>query len=920
MDNDGNLSPMSLGSDNIKTGQSTEGISIQEQVMDQRDEFSKWMNAVEEALEVESNPGQVEIHGGKPSECGCGSWDCPICFPDEIGNLEYNNDSTGCSACQGMGCPACDGSDFEMEDGSSGGIGTGGMAQMAVGENDDAVAAFKASGGQVTNLPYKGGRQEKNAAEKSMASSHIGGLRGNQNDKPGKGRLSPGNKPIVGEEDENFIETPKSGKGVKLGDIIHKTEFRKVGGQNSPLTYGEDNLDEEGWYDPSSSDIDNGNDSEEYNQMIDNISYMQDLGLSKDNHHYDMNTLSGIGMSLDKLREIRDRVMGDVSEATGTTKTKTKHHLDDLDDVLNPRQADLPATMDTDDGEITGDDDEPMNLPTASRADTQRRVGAMTPSDTMRDLMNRINPDAGGDEPEFVEPQQPQNELVIRTARDVPAVIGSAMLAAGVQSPEWHTIDNLPGYGQRNVRGMGRGIFSMFTSTPLEQIKTIANVEGQGPNTDAELRAVAGFLRDNAEDLGVVDVSHGMAIPGYTPEVKEYRANGIRFQIVRDPMGQYIYAYPDRDARLNGPQQDQQQIGNRMPRLRESATLFEQMKWDEEIDEAFIEESTLSKAIGKQRGGQQLVRWLHRKHKLSNEADLEPVKFTKELLWSQFKSNPDDFVIVSGRRGVAGIKPDKKSFDDYIEAKRKKNQEPNPGRNSSLQYQIIAFTDDGQQVDPELLRVQPEDGEAETERNPDPTVHRGRMGKNIGSDIQNPNNTFRLLDDQIGPITTVWISGWSGYRGGANDEAPHSRGAVERDKIAKRAELMKTSNMSSTEAVEKIFMRIKPVLKTLANQSILQINKRAQRYIEGGNFEGAQRVAATGQKLKQLLVSLDTNNPISVFSQRELTSTITRAIAQASGFLVNSKEYNKYALSAASGNVAELRPILDAVRDQLVGL
>lgn len=963
MDNDGNLSPMSFGSENIK---------VEEPAMDQKDEFSRWMSAVEEALKTEGAPVQESMP--MTNQCGCGAWNCPVCFPEvdaevvAVDEPHDHNHGTGCPACQGMGCPACDGSELEV-------IGLVPDADE-MDENDDAIAAFKSKGGEITQLPYMGGRKEKNAAGKTMSSSHIGGARGVQGDMPGKGRLPSGNKPIVGEEDNQFVEKPKSGKGVKLGNIVQRTEVIPTDGHESPLSMADHDsmVDEEipldanpedygkagrylqkhfdssmgedhnmGW---ESGGVETGMDPE-MQEMMDKIMSIQDMGLSKDNVHYTEDQL--MHYSPEEMRACFDRVMGtttaqaDEGYAPGTAPTMpeavkptaTKHHhheLDDLDDILSPKQAHLPANVEPEDDDTVPADTDSMKLPASSRENTMRKVGAITPTDQMRDFMNRINPDVGADEPAI--PDMPQDAVVVRTAADVPAVINTAMQAAGMQNPEWHTVNNLPGYMQRNIRGMGRQLFSMFTSTPLENIQTLANVNGQGPNTDAEMRSVAGWLMNNAEDLGTVDVNHGMAIPGYEPDVKEYRANGIRFQVVRDPMGQYIYAYPDADARLQGPEQGQDQLpgglGN-MPRLRESGenieykpTLFEQMKWDEEIDEALIDESSLSKMIGKQKGGQALVQWLHRKHKLSNEAELEPVKFTSELLWSQFKSNPDDFVIVSGDRGVAGIKPSEKYVNDMKARMARKGKDYNPGGDSNLPYQIIAFTDDGQQVDPALLRPKTDDEDGEEEKFSDPTVIKARMGKTIGKDLLNQNNTFQLLNDQIGPIRTVWISGWHGYRGGKSEVEPHSKGSVEREKMGKRADMKKTApEMDVTNAVNAVFKRVRPVLKTIAHQALSHIHRRAQRYIEGGNFEAAQKVASSGAKLKELLIALDTTNDIRISPGEygnALSVGITKAIQKLSGGDVRSDEFKKYANEAASGNVAALRPILDALRETFVAL
>jgi len=705
------------------------------------------------------------------------------------------------------------------------------------------------------------------------------------------------------------------------------------------MTYGEDNLGEldegnwtpEGDWDEEMPDNDematqarmgsaSDDDIEGMADMVQSIMNMQSMGLSKASKNF--SEVDFTNMTPEQIKQTYDMVMGGVSESKPTA-TKTRHHLDDLEDLFSPGVDDLPATIDSDDEEVPAGNGSPMSLPAASAASTRSKTAAITPSDEMRNWMSRINPDAGAGEADI--PDTPQDAMVVRTAADVPAVISSAMQASGMVTPEWHHVSNLPGYSQRNVRGMGRQLFGMFTSTPLENIQTMANVQGQGPNTDAEMRSVAAWLRDNAEDLGEVNVSHGMAIPGYEPDVREYRINGVRFHVVRDPMGQYIYAYPDADARLGGQAQDrlggQAPQGN-APRLREvemEPTLFERIKWDEEILEAFIEESSLSRLLGKEKGGQNLVRWMHRRHKLSNDAELQPAPFSERLLWKEFKSNPDNFVIVSAADGVAGIKPDKKFIDARTKEFAAKGKTYNPGGDSTLPYQIIAFKDDGQQVDPELLRAPAEDGEDYRDAR-DPTVMRARMGKHSGRDMQNPYNVFNLLAEQIGALKTVWISGFENEKGGMQ------RGSVERDKMSKRADLKKGPDaMNPREAVQKIFMRIKPVLKTLANQAILQINRRAQRYIEGGNFEGAQKVAANGQKLKQLLISLDTNNAVNIDTSyltktRELSTVITKAIAQASGAPVDSEEYNQFASAAASGSMVELRPVLDAVRDQLVGM
>lgn len=860
--------------------------------MDRKDEFKKWISSIEEAL---SGSAKVEEEILEQGSCGgCGSWDCPECFPDTDGTLPAGQQIPAVIVIGAQ--PDMDlvqGSGQESEPG----IGMAGTHPVG----PDTFDHSEEDEIDVTTLTPTGSDDEY---EFSMA-----------------------------EEDESTNleqdRTPRSGKGVKLGNIVQKyVPATNASGSESPMSRGEDNLSED------DADIDT-------QEMIDKISYMQDMGLSKGNRHYSPEEL--LILPVEKLKAIQQEVVGGVSEDTNKPKpTKTKPFDPDLEldgDFLNPRTAHpIAPTKDNsnNDDNVRGSEQIPTpHMPRASAADTRSRTSSITPSATMRDYMNRINPNAGGDEPELAnEPQNQDNALVARTAADVPAVINNAMRVAGVEMPEWHTVNNLPGFRQRNIRGMGRQIFGMFTRTPLEQIQTIANVDGQGPNTNAELRAVASWLMNNAEDMGDVQLSHGQAIPGYNPDVKEYRINGVRFHVVRDPMGQYIYAYPDSDSTTN---QGQGRIGNAgqqqpgtMPRLREgqqmtySLSITEAIKFDEIVKEGLklisesreLEESTLSRLIGKQKGGQALVRWLHREHKLSNEAELEPVPFDKELLNTQFKSHPDDFVIVSAANGVAGIKPSEKHIRQKEAEYSKAGKTYNPAGDSTLPYQIIAFTDDGQQVDPRLLKPEQKSEKEKIKQ---------RMGKLKGSDLQNPDNIFALLQQQIGSLRTVWISGWRGFRGDPESIKP-STGSVERGKIKQRSERnAPPKDMEENEAVTAIFNRVRPVLKKLAAQAESTIKRRIQRYNDGGNYEGAQKLAAAAIKLRQFLATIDTSGNINIdtgwgSSTRDFSTQVKRALSAAAGASVGSDEYKQYLNAAARGNSVALKPVLDAFRDSLVAL
>jgi hypothetical protein len=936
-DNDGVLSPMSLGAQNVK-------IDKEEPVMDQRDEFSKWMSAVEEALSTEGVQELAEVvpAGG---DCQCGSWDCSVCFPDPNAMNDQERNMMPSEPIAPVGP---------------------GMQDPAMGADEMEVEL-----------------------------------------------------PLVDEEEQEFVEKPKSGKGVKLGDIVQKTEVRPTGGQKSPMTYGDDNLDEQpmmpdtttdaygkagrysqehfgevdegDWYDPEMDDmqdpsqddmvaadqLDSDEPSEEDTNdafdMISAIKYMQDMGLSKAGKNYTHGELANF-TDVESLRKIHGQVMGGtVDEEAKPTKTKQSFSdFDDMDDILNPRQAHLPANIDEPEGEPDAGGPATPSMPRANPADTRRKVGSMTPSDQMRNMMNRINPDVGADEPGL--PVQPQNQVMVRTAQDVPAVISNAMQASGTQVPEWHSVQDLPGFMRKNIRGMGRSVFSMFTRTPLEQIQTIANVDGQGPNTDEEMRAVAGWLRNNAEDLGKIDLSHGLAIPGYKPDVKEFRINGVRFHVVRDPVGQYIYAYPDQDSVLGGPPEmggDQIGNGGGIPQLREGTegmkpTLFEQMKFDEEIreifeslDEAFgkpnakdraarqsagyekrranaidagdappdapKEASQLARRVGKQPGGKNLIKWLHGRHRLDNEAELSPLKITNadahRPLWTEFKKNGDNFVVVSAANGVAAIKPYSKYIADRKAEFARKGKAYNPAGDNTIPYQIIAFTNDGTQIDPELLKPEEKDP-AKAGRFGDPTVSKARMGKIANKDVQNSDNAFDLLADQIGSLQTIWITGVE-QRPEDDDIGSINRqgwrtGAVPHDKMNARANMKKAPEMTEADAINTIFKKVRPVLKTLGNQALSQINNRVKRFIDGGNFEGAQDLASKGIKLKNFLATIDTSGDVAM--NPTLTAQLRKALADASNVPSYSQEFQDFLRDCASGSSSQLGPVLDAFRQNLVGL
>lgn len=581
--------------------------------MNQKDEFNKWISAVEEALQTENNPGfkdSPELN----NNCGCNSWNCAVCFPS-------NND-------------------------------------------DEKSPPMEISGLELIDE--------------------------------------------IDEEDNNFIEKPKSGKGVKLGDIVQTTEIRPTGGQNSPLTYGDENLSEE---------LPPGANPEDYGKAG---RYLQ--------KHFD-----------DSMEE--DSSDSDYAEPW------TEKQANDIFSFASMSNRDI------------------------EKAELM-----------MHQIINIQNMGFSKDNHQYTE-----DDFQEMTFPEIKACFDRVM-------------------GNESVG--------------------IAN-----DNTNSDMQS-------NTQDVTAQD------------SMKESRKTAVK------------------------------------------PTLLEQIKWDTEINEAYIEESSLSKLIGKQKGGQNLVRWLHRRHKLGNDADLQPAPFSERLLWKEFKSNPDNFVIVTAENGVAGIKPDKKFIDQRTAEFAKKGKPYNPGGDSTLPYQIVAFTDDGQQVDPDLLRAPPEDGE-EYKDPRDPTVMRARMGKHNGRDMQNPYNVFNLLAEQIGALRTVYIGGFENVKGG------EPKGAVERDKMKARSDLKKSPVMNSDASAQKILQKIKPILGTIIDQALSHAGKNSQN--------------STVMKLKRLKDNLN-NNPA------EILSLITDVISQSAESPKGSNEYDEYASQAATGNVMALRPIIDALRTNLINL
>jgi len=196
-----------------------------------------------------------------------------------------------------------------------------------------------------------------------------------------------------------------------------------------------------------------------------------------------------------------------------------------------------------------GGDRPEVNIKKASQADTLSKTAGIG-SDDMADMLGRMrNIEIDRDLEAYPEPEPPETlpSVEVNTA-NLPAVAGQALQAAGIQNPDFHQVANLPGNIADQIRQLGKSLFGALTMTPTKRIHVVANLGGQGPNSTAEVNAVAGFLKKHGQDLGPGDIDFENVMPGYKAQTHMFSAAGIRWMLVKDFAGQYIYCWPEADS------------------------------------------------------------------------------------------------------------------------------------------------------------------------------------------------------------------------------------------------------------------------------------------------------------------------------------------------------------------------------------
>ena len=242
--------------------------------------------------------------------------------------------------------------------------------------------------------------------------------------------------------------------------------------------------------------------------------------------------------------------LAEPEEEPKPTQTKQKPKLDP--NMFAPK-ADQPLakTDPLDDIKKNAGTDKPkVDIKKASQSDTLKATGKIAPTDDMRDMLSRMRDiDIDSDLEGYPEPEPPETlPSVDVNTKNLPAVAGQALLAAGVQNPDFHQVANLPGNMADMIRQLGKSLFGALTVTPTKRIHVVANLGGQGPNTNQEVQAVAGFLKEHGEDLGPGDIDFDNVMPGYSAQTHMFNAAGIRWMLVKDFAGAYIYCWPEEDS------------------------------------------------------------------------------------------------------------------------------------------------------------------------------------------------------------------------------------------------------------------------------------------------------------------------------------------------------------------------------------
>lgn len=134
------------------------------------------------------------------------------------------------------------------------------------------------------------------------------------------------------------------------------------------------------------------------------------------------------------------------------------------------------------------------------------------------------------------------------TPDNLPDVINSKVFdpskkgKTNVRPPKWHMVKHLPGYIQQGIRALGRMVFAPFTNTPIEEIQVMASVLDS-----RDTNVMADWIRRNGMKNEEATISAQEILHGYNADIQIWNAEGITFMLVKDHIGEYIYAWPSKN-------------------------------------------------------------------------------------------------------------------------------------------------------------------------------------------------------------------------------------------------------------------------------------------------------------------------------------------------------------------------------------
>ena len=229
------------------------------------------------------------------------------------------------------------------------------------------------------------------------------------------------------------------------------------------------------------------------------------------------------------------------------TKTKTKEKVD-IGDAFKEKK-DQPLSKKEPEKETKKDTEKTVRGASAEK--TAKATSKVSLDDTaLKHLANlhKNLKDTVGKPEDAVSTDLKKASTEVMKPEDVEKVLKNALKVAGVENPDWHMVSNLPGNMSRAIQTLGKALFASLTSTPTSKVTMIGNVGGQGPNSASEINAVVAYLKKHGKDLGPGEIDFENVMPGYKAKIHNFSAEGVRFMLVKDDHGQYIYTWPDRTS------------------------------------------------------------------------------------------------------------------------------------------------------------------------------------------------------------------------------------------------------------------------------------------------------------------------------------------------------------------------------------